>query len=124
MAEVVRTMSEVATGISGVKVYANAVALDADDSTSPLSLPHYSDKSVQVTGVFNGATVTLQGSNDVDPATVLWDTLHSPDMVALTFAASGMKQILENPLQIRALVSAGGGSTALNVRLITSTTRR
>src|SRR3989304_10340052 len=111
MAEVVRAMSEVSLNIVGVKSYKNTVALDVDDSSDPIQLPHFPDKCVQLTGTIGAAgSITIQGSNELVPTN--WFTLHKPDMTNLIFSAVGGFQILENPLWIRGLVTAGDGTTA------------
>ena len=122
MAEVVRTMTEQESRISGVHIYKNATALDGDDSTDPVIVPHYSDKTIQLYGNFDTGTATLQGANDTSSPT--WATLHKPDGNNLTMTAAGINQILENPYQIRVVMTSGGASCAVTAVLIVSTTAR
>lgn len=67
-----------------------------------VSLP---DKTVHVSGTFNGGTITIQGSNS-GPTASKWHTLNDPSQNALTFTTSAIEQILENPRFIRPRVTA------------------
>ena len=79
------------------------------------SIARWADKTVQVSGTFGvGGSITIQGSND---ATV-WATLHDPQGNDLTFTAAGIEMITENPLHIRPNVTAGDGTTALDVDIL------
>lgn len=73
----------------------------------------YADRSVQVNGTFGGATVALAGSNDG----VNFETLSDPTGVALSFTANKLKAVLEAPRQIKPVISAGDGTTAVTVSL-------
>lgn len=87
----------------------------------PDSSGRMSDKSVQVTGTFGaGGSVTIQGSND---GGTTWHTLNQPDgTTPLTFTASGLEHVLENPELIRPIVTAGDGTTSLNIYLFCTST--
>jgi hypothetical protein len=75
----------------------------------------YQDRTVHVTGTFGaGGSLSIKGSND-DGAT--WVVLTDPLGNALTFTAAGMKQITELPHLIRPEVTAGDGTTSINVFL-------
>jgi len=72
----------------------------------------YSDKTVQVTGTFGSAgSVTIKGSNDATN----WVTMNDTDNNALTFTSAGGKLCRENYRYIRPEVTAGDGTTSLNV---------
>lgn len=87
---------------------------------SSLSAASLSDKSVQVSGTFGvGGSCTIKGSND---AGTTWFPLTDPGGAALTFTAAGLKQILENPEMIRPEVTAGDGSTAIDVYIVSKGT--
>lgn len=87
--------------------------LAAGDTGAPVSLSDYADRSVQVTGTFNGSTVTIQGTNNgID-----WNTLNDALGNPLTFTTAGLKSVLENVAQIRPSV-AGGTAIALSVNLL------
>ena len=74
----------------------------------------YPDKTVHVTGTFGTATVTIQGSNDGTNFTNLVD----PQGNALSFTATGIEQILENPEYIRVNRTSGDGTTDVSVRML------
>lgn len=80
------------------------------DTGVPSAISRWADRTVHVTGTFGGATVTMQGSND----NTNWATLNDTSGSALTFTATGMKLIGENPIYIRA-ITAGGAGTAVVV---------
>lgn len=72
-------------------------------------------KSVQATGTFDSATLTMQGSNDGST----WATLTTDGSTACTFTAAGVKNVFENTRFIRPSVGTGGASTqAINVYLV------
>lgn len=77
----------------------------------------YADRSVQVTGTFGvGGTLVIQGSNESTPTTAA--TLNDPSVTALSFTAAGIKQVLEQARSIRPNVTAGDGSTDLDVYMV------
>ncbi len=91
-------------------------ALDSDDSGLPVTMTDYADRSVQVIGNFSGsASVTIQGSND---GGTTYATLTDPLGVDLTFTAAGLKGISAACRQIRPLVTAGDGSTDLDIHMV------
>ncbi|KKK57679.1 hypothetical protein LCGC14_3052050 [marine sediment metagenome] len=75
----------------------------------------FADKTVHVKGTFGvGGNVIIEGSNDG----VTWVTLTDPQGTALnTITTETLEAILENPLYIRPRVSAGDGTTDLDVIL-------
>lgn len=90
--------------------------LQATDTGSWALLGHYNDKCLHVYGTFDGAVVTIEGSNEDTPSSAIG--LTDPTQTAISLTAAGMKQVLENPLYIRVKVAGGGGSTALTARLV------
>jgi hypothetical protein len=94
------------------------LAVPNGNTGTPLLPEHaadYQDRTVQITGTFGtGGSVSIQGSND---GGTTWATLTDPLGNALTFTAAGMKQITELPEQIRPSVTAGDGTTSLNIYL-------
>ena len=88
--------------------------LDSDDSGIPIEVVDYTDRTVTVTGTFGAAgSVTLQGSNDGTN----WFALTDPQGNAITKTAAGMELVVEAPVYIRPLVTAGDGTTSLTVKL-------
>lgn len=75
----------------------------------------FQDRTVQITGTFgSGGSIRMEGSND---GGTTWAILTDPLGTNLVFTAAGMKQITELPALIRPLVTAGDGTTSLNVYL-------
>lgn len=90
-------------------------AVPNGNTGDPQTCPTMNDKSVQVVGTFGvGGSINIEGSNDG----VNYTVLHDPSNAAITLTAAGIREILENPLYIRPNVTAGDGSTAINVILI------
>lgn len=84
---------------------------DADTGTV-IAFNEFLDRSVQVTGTFNGVTVTIQGSNDG----VNFATLKDYEGNGLTFTAAGLRPIAEGVRYLRPITS-GGSSTDVDVTL-------
>ena len=85
----------------------------ADDDGEPVRLAVYSDRSIQVSGEFGGASVTIGGSNDGETYHALTDTAGEP----LTLTAGALKQIVELPVFLKPRVFGGDGTTSLKVVL-------
>lgn len=88
----------------------------AGDDGSWALLGHYSDKCLHVYGVFGGANVVIQGSNEDVPANPA--NLTDPTQTLIVISALDIVQILENPLWVRVLVGGGDGTTNLTARLV------
>ncbi len=72
------------------------------------------DRSVQIEGTFDGATVVIQGSNDGSN----WQSLTDPQGNAISKAASALEAISELTRYIRPSVSGSvNGTTSINVYL-------
>jgi hypothetical protein len=88
-------------------------AIGTDDVGDALPFSQYTDKSVQVTGTFGGASVRLQGSNDGTN----WFTLTDPQGNPLSFSAAGLEAVSEATRFVRPSV-VGGVGAAINVHLL------
>lgn len=87
------------------------------DTGTPVTLPNGADRSIQVSGTFGaGGTVIVEGM--LEEAGV-YATLHDPFGNALSITAAGVYAIAEATVYIRPRVSAGDGTTALKVTLMT-----
>lgn len=85
---------------------------------APQSAHRFADKSIQVTGTFGaGGTLLIQGSND---GGATWATLADPNGNALSITAAKIETILENVQLIRPFVSAGDGTTDLDVTMVSN----
>lgn len=75
----------------------------------------FADKTIQIKGTWGaGGTAVIEGSNDG----VAYFTLNDPQGVALSFDADALASILENPRYLRPRVTAGDGTTDLDVKII------
>lgn len=83
------------------------------DTGAPVRVSNWQDRSFQAVGTFDTSTVTIQGSND---GGTTWATLRDPSGTDLTFAAAGLKQVLEIVDLIRPSV-AGGASTDIDIHM-------
>jgi hypothetical protein len=72
------------------------------------------ERSIQVEGTFGaGGSVSIEGSNDGQNYHVLNDSSGTP----LTLTAAALKTIGDEAIFIRPKVTAGDGTTALNITL-------
>ena len=108
------TINATGTNIGiGVRLYSWTPLANGDNGNS-LEAAATSDKTVQVVGTFGaGGTCVVQGSNDGTN----WATLTDPDGTNLSFTASGLELVRENPRYIRPNVTAGDGTTSLTVHI-------
>lgn len=87
--------------------------LQADDDGEPVRLAVYSDRSVQVSGTFGGASVTIGGSNDGETYHALTDAQGN----VLTLTSGVLKAVIELPIFLKPKVFGGDGTTNLKVVL-------
>ena len=112
MAEVAVTIVEVPSPIP-IKLVTWTALLNGDTG-APVELPDYADQTVTFQETFSvGGSVTLQGSNDG----VTYYSLHDPQGGALTATAGGVEVVIETPRFIRPSVTAGDGSTSIEVNI-------
>lgn len=85
------------------------------DSGDPLEMPGSAERSVQVIGTFGvGGSVRIEGSNNgVDYA-----TLTDPQGNALDVTAAKIETVMELTRWIRPRVTAGDGTTDLDVIML------
>lgn len=96
-----------------VKEWAGLLASDTGDW---ILTSTYNDKCLHVYGAFGGASVALQGSNEDVPANGA--SLTDPTQTLIALTATGIKQVLENPLFVRPVITGGDGTTNLTARLV------
>jgi hypothetical protein len=89
-------------------------ALAQGDDGSPMPFSQYTDKSVQVTGVFGGATLRVEGSNNGTD----WAALTDPQGNDLNITAGKIELVTEATLFVRPRVIGGDGTTSLSVHLL------
>lgn len=72
----------------------------------------YRPCSIQVTGIFDGGSLTVQGSNDVkDP--IAWFDLHDPVGDVLEFTEDSLRGIHESAVWVRLVTSGGDAKMSL-----------
>lgn len=99
-------------GIGGWK-WLTLTTTNADGQ--PLLIDRRTDRSVSVTGTFGaGGTLVIEGSNDGTN----YYTLNDLQGSALSITSAKLEGISEVPLYIRPRVTAGDGTTSLNVYLV------
>lgn len=97
-------------GESAVITWAN---LTTGDTGDPVDYRAYTDRAVQVTGTFGGATVTIEGTIDGTN----YATLTDPQGNALSITAAKIEQVAETVVKIRPAVTGGSG-TSVTVSLL------
>lgn len=95
-------------------------AVGQNDDGDPVEMIGSSDRSVQVTGTFgSGGTIVLEGSNDGTN----YETLTDPQGNDVSFQAAGLVQVIELTRYVRPRVTAGDGTTDLDVHFLLKRTR-
>ncbi|MFH0809041.1 MAG: hypothetical protein V2A77_01005 [Pseudomonadota bacterium] len=98
---------------NGASAYSWALT-QANASGARVSIPDYQDRTIQVAGAFDSATIVIQGSNDGSN----WVTLNDTTGTALSRSAAFLAGILENPRYIRPYFASPGASTSVTVTLV------
>lgn len=88
--------------------------LTTGDTGRPLEMVGWADRSVQITGTFGGATLTLQGSNNGST----WNTLTDPQGNEIVLTSQKIEQIMEITRYIRPSVSGGSGASINIITLV------
>lgn len=91
--------------------------LSSGDEGDKVQRAGAADRSVQVVGGFNGATLSLLGSNDG----VNFEILHDPQGVPLAFSGSGIRAISEATRYAYPLMSGGDVGTSVSVTMLSKT---
>jgi CRISPR/Cas system CMR-associated protein Cmr3 (group 5 of RAMP superfamily) len=90
-------------------------ALANGDTSSNIDFSTHSDKTVQIAGTFGaGGSINVEGSNDGTNWMILTDMAGD----AITMVAAGLVTIMENPLFVRANVTAGDENTDLTMVIV------
>jgi len=87
---------------------------NVDTEGAPVRWCQYADRSIQLSGVWNGATVVLQGSNDG----TAWFTLSDPQANPISASVNTLEQVLEMTQFVRPLLTNGGAATVLAANLV------
>lgn len=103
-----------ATPVSAAQVVTWA-AIPNGDNGQAIDYPAFADMTVQFTGTFGaGGTVVLEGSNDGTN----YVTLTDPQGNAIEKTDASIEIVSERPLYVRPRVTAGDGTTEVNVILL------
>ena len=86
-----------------------------NDTFTPCNFPEYADKSIQVFGTFDSASVALHGSND---GGTTYAALNVPAGTAIAITTAGIKAVLENTEWIKPVASSGGATQSLTVAML------
>ncbi len=86
----------------------------AGDVGLPITLAQYADRSVQVAGTFDGATVVFEGTNDG----VNYATLTDPQGNALSIISPKIEAVLEAVFKVRPRIQGGAGAVNITVSLL------
>lgn len=114
MATVRVTLTELPNSGEGKGWIASWPAMANGDVGEALELPGYQDRSIQAAGTFGtGGSVAAEGSNEGTNYAALRD----PSSTTIALTAAGVKGVLEATRYIRPHVTAGDGTTALNVTM-------
>lgn len=85
------------------------------DDGEAIPFSQYADKTVQIVGTFGaGGNLAIEGSNNGTD----WDVLSDAQGNALNVTSAKIEQILEVTQYIRPRVTAGDGTTSINVILL------
>ncbi len=85
------------------------------DTCGPTSMPEYTDRSVQVSGTFDSASVAIHGSNN---GGVSFVAMNDPTSTVIAITSAAIKAILENSDQIKPVITGGSGSQSLTVSIL------
>lgn len=106
---------------NGGRTHKASWTFTSNETGLPFGVPSASDRSVEVVGTFNSATVILEGTNTGDnetaAAAATWTTLTDQAATALSFTTNGLRVILQPTRWIRARVSSGS-VTSVTVTVI------
>lgn len=85
------------------------------DTGNPIAISNQGDVTIQVSGTFAGAGITLQGSNE--PGATNGIALHDIDGNAINLTAGGILQVKEKTLFLWPVITGGNGTTSLTITI-------
>jgi hypothetical protein len=91
----------------------------ADNVGAAIEAHEFGDRTMQVTGTFDSATIVMEGAN-----VATYTTLTDPQGNALSKTAAAIEAILEVPRYTRPSSSGGAGSQSVVVTMLCRRTRR
>jgi len=116
MAVIAKAITEIKTFRDNAHVILwETLTSDTSDTGDPLEMAGSTVRSIQVTGTFgSGGTLVIRGSNDGTN----YVTLNDAEGNALSLTAAGIESVQEITRFIRPEVTAGDGTTDLDVTMI------
>lgn len=116
-------MAEISYGVTNTDGNVRIVSwptMANGDTGQPYVAPHFHDASVHAYGTPGaGLNVRIQGTNEVAAAPSNWATLNDATQTALNMSSLPiLRQILENPYQVRPNITAGDGTTSVTVVIL------
>lgn len=88
--------------------------IEDGETGDPIVVPVHADVTVQMSGTFDGGTVTLQGALDSGSSPV-WATLTDPAGNDVSLTAAGIRTVMENTYKLRPTETGGGTSLAVKI---------
>lgn len=93
--------------------------LALNDTGKPFIFPRHTDRTVSCKGTYGvGGTCVIEGDLEIPPTS--YAAVNDPQGNPIIFTVYKNKAILENATNIRPRVSAGDGTTSLDVYLLMS----
>ena len=83
------------------------------DSCAAVTFPECAEKSVQVSGTFDSASVAVNGSNDGTN----YAALNDPGGSVIAITGAKIKGVLEKTMFVQPSISGGGGSQSLTISM-------
>lgn len=120
MASITPTVIDVSDRKDGSAIMVSWVDGGANNSANtylPVSYPKHSNKSIQVLGTFGGASVAIQGSNDIVGTPTNFASLNDPGGTVIAITSAKIKAVLENTVHIQP-VATGGTSQNLTIQML------
>ena len=114
MADVIGTQEQISKRDGSVILVVWEALTSANSDGSLVEIVEWADRTVQVIGTFDSATLVWQGSNNG----LIWATLSDAGGAPLTFTSAGLSEVLEVPRYVRPSTSGGGGSQDIDVLLV------
>lgn len=110
------TQSELPGSQDGSVMRVTWALTSSNPDGAPIPFAEYSDRTVVVSGTWGGATLELQGSNELTPTTFV--QLNSAAGSAATATTNKAIQVLEVPLYFRPNLTVVGAGASITVTLI------
>lgn len=120
MADIIGLFSPVTGDNPNTGMFASWTLANGDIGL-PMPFIDFADRTVQVEGTFGvGGTCVIEGSNDGTN----YRTLHDPQGVALSITSGQISTITQVTRWIRPRCTAGDGTTAIVVSMVSRRTNR